>query len=254
MSSFQELVEMMSRLRGKGGCPWDKKQTHETIKPYLIEEAYEVVETIDRKDDERLQEELGDLLLQVLFHAQIAREEGRFDIEGVIEKNIAKLRRRHPHVFGDVKVKGAEEVLTNWEKIKRSEGGKSLLDGVPPNLPALLRAQRIQEKAARAGFDWERPDEVMRKIEEEFAEFKKAYSQKNPEQVEEELGDIIFSFVNLGRFLGICLEDALRKTVNRFDTRFRFIESKLEKLGKDPKEVSLDEMNTLWEKAKEEVG
>jgi len=255
MSSFDELVDIMALLRSERGCPWDREQTHESIRPYLIEEVYEVLRAIDDRDDEELKAELGDLLLQIVFHAQIAKEEGRFDIEDVIRTNIEKLKRRHPHVFGRTAVSGTEEVLENWERIKGEERGNdkpaSALDGVPRELPALLRAQRVQEKASMVGFDWERAEDVMGKVDEEFRELKEACRSGDPGRIADEMGDFLFSLVNLSRFLGVWPEDALRGTVDRFERRFRFIESELAKSGKSPREATLQEMDALWEKAKE---
>jgi tetrapyrrole methylase family protein/MazG family protein len=255
MSSFDELVDIMELLRSEKGCPWDREQTHESIKPYLIEEAYEVLSAIDEHDDEGLKAELGDLLLQVTFHAQIAKEGDRFDIEDVIRTNIEKLKRRHPHVFGEVTVNGTGQVLENWEKIKveeRKEGKTaSVLDGVPKDLPALLRAQRVQEKASTVGFDWERTEDVMRKVDEEFHELKEACRSEDPERISDEIGDFLFSLVNLSRFLGVWTEEALRGTLDKFEKRFKFIESELAKSGRSPMDSTLQEMDALWEKAKE---
>jgi tetrapyrrole methylase family protein/MazG family protein len=253
-SPFPRLVEVMARLRGEGGCPWDRQQTHETLKAYLVEEAYEVIDAIDKRDDLHLREELGDLLLQVVFHAQIAGEEGRFDIDSVIEGIIAKLIRRHPHVFGDLVVRDAQEVLSNWERFKREEtqrDGSTILAGIPEELPALLRARRIQEKAARIGFDWSRIEDVFAKVEEEFQELRAAFASHNPREVEDEVGDLLFAVVNLSRFLHICPEDTLRKTITRFIERFRYIEEGLRGQGKEIGEATLDEMEALWQEAKQ---
>lgn len=253
MSNFDRLIEVMARLRGEGGCPWDREQTHETLKPYLIEETYEVIEAIDRKDDRALKEELGDVLLQVVFHAQVAREEGRFDAEEVSDAIVSKLIRRHPHVFGDVKVSGATEVLANWERIKKAERGSgSALDGVPPHLPALLRARRVQEKAARVGFDWAHAAEVEAKLHEEVGEFLNACESGDRAAMEEELGDLLFSVVNLARFLRFCPEEALRKTIDKFAARFTYIEKALARRGQSPQTATLAEMDALWEEAKKE--
>ncbi len=253
MVELEKLKELLAHLRSKNGCPWDREQTHRSIKRCLIEEAYEVAEAIDEGDDQKLKEELGDLLLQVMFHAQIAEEEGRFNISDVIATNIEKLKKRHPHVFGDVKIKDTEEVLVNWERIKNTEGKGSVLDGVPSRLPALFRAQRVQEKAARVGFDWKDPAGVLKKMEEELAELKQACSQKDPQQVEEEMGDVLFSLVNMARFLLICPEEALQGSTNRFIRRFKFIESELGHQGKTPQAVCLEEMDALWDKAKQKI-
>ncbi len=256
MSHVDKLVEIMARLRGPQGCPWDLKQTHQTLKPYLIEEAYEVLDAIDREDDPELKEELGDVLLQVVFHAQIARERGGFTIEDVAAAIADKLIRRHPHIFGNVTVNGAEEVVENWEAIKSREqhrkGQKvSTLNGIPRHLPALLWARRILEKAARVGFKWAHSEEAAQKVREEVEEFLQANKSENRARVEDELGDLLFSLVNMAGFLHICPEEALRKTIDKFQARFRFIEAELKKQGKQPQTASPEEMDLLWEKAKE---
>lgn len=247
---FDELVDIMRRLRGENGCPWDREQDHKSIRPYLVEETYEVIEAIDEENFDRLKEELGDLLLQIVFHAQMAAEADRFDMDEVIAHIVQKIRGRHPHVFKSTKVKDSQEVLRNWEKIKMGEGRTSVLDGVPRELPALLKAARIQEKAARVGFDWDQIDAVFAKVEEELAEFRAAYQAQNREKIEEELGDILFSLVNLARFLETNPEDALRGTINKFIQRFQYIERELEVRGQDPTQVTLEEMDKIWEEAK----
>jgi tetrapyrrole methylase family protein/MazG family protein len=253
VNELYRLVDVMKRLRSPGGCPWDREQTHESLKPYLLEEAYEVLSAIDMHDDEELKEELGDLLLQIVFHAQLADEENRFSIDDVAESIVKKLIRRHPHVFSEVKVNGSEEVLQNWEKIKKDEGKKSALDGVPPTLPALLKARRVQEKAKRVGFDWDNAEGAFEKVVEEVNELKKAIVEGKKGTVEEELGDVLFSIVNVSRFVDVDAEDSLRKTINKFMARFQYIEKKIEKHGKKPLEHhSLGELDHLWEKAKHE--
>jgi tetrapyrrole methylase family protein/MazG family protein len=253
VNELYRLVDVMKRLRSPGGCPWDREQTHESLKPYLLEEAYEVLSAIDMHDDEELKEELGDLLLQIVFHAQLADEENRFSIDDVAESIVKKLIRRHPHVFSEVKVNGSEEVLQNWEKIKKDEGKKSALDGVPPTLPALLKARRVQEKAKRVGFDWDNAEGAFEKVVEEVNELKKAIVEGKKGTVEEELGDVLFSIVNVSRFVDVDAEDALRNTINKFMARFQYIEKKIEKHGKKPLEHhSLGELDHLWEKAKHE--
>jgi tetrapyrrole methylase family protein/MazG family protein len=252
---FAELVEIMARLRGEGGCPWDREQTHESIKPYLIEETYEVLEAIDEQDPAKLREELGDLVLQVVFHAQMAEEAEAFSIADVLASINDKLRRRHPHVFGDVKAETAQEVLFNWEQIKQAErrrekGEASLLDGVPRELPALLRAHRLQEKASRVGFDWAEAQEVLRKVEEELAELRAAMQAQGTDRMEAEMGDLLFALVNLSRFIAVNPEEALRKTIARFIARFRFIEEELVRRGRSLKQASLQEMDALWADAK----
>jgi len=252
---FAELVEIMARLRGENGCPWDREQTSESIKPYLVEEAYEVLEAIDEQDPAKLKEELGDLMLQIVFHAQMAEETGAFSVSDVLAAINDKLVRRHPHVFGDVKADTAQEVLFNWEQIKQTErrrekGQASLLDGVPRELPALLRAHRLQEKASRVGFDWKEAQEVFRKVEEELAELRAAMQGQAAERVEAELGDLLFALVNLSRFLAVNPEEALRKTIARFIARFRYIEEELARRGLSLRQASLEEMDTLWAEAK----
>jgi tetrapyrrole methylase family protein/MazG family protein len=252
---FGELVQIMARLRGENGCPWDREQTHASIKPYLLEETYEVLESIDENDPAKLEEELGDLALQVVFHAQMADEAGLFTIADVLRGINEKLRRRHPHIFGDVKADTAQEVLFNWEQIKRLErekahGRASVLDGVPRELPALLRAHRLQEKASRVGFDWNEARQVFQKVEEELAELRAAMESEQPDRMEAELGDLLFSLVNLGRFIAVNPEDALRKTIARFIARFQYIEEELARRGTAPGQVTLVEMDALWAEAK----
>lgn len=249
---FENLINIMAELRGKKGCPWDKEQTHETLRQYLLEESYEVLESIDRESWTELKEELGDLLLQIVFHAQIASEDREFDISQVIDSITEKLIRRHPHVFGDVKIQSAEEQTVHWEKLKKREGKTSVLDGVPVALSALLRAQRIQQKAASVGFDWPAKEPVWDKIQEEIEELKIASKENSKNRVEEEFGDLIFSLVNVSRFIGINPEDALRKTTEKFIDRFRKIEREFEEQGRDLNEASLQEMDAIWEKIKSE--
>jgi len=251
LNNFYELVYVMKRLRSRNGCPWDHQQTHESLKPYLIEETYEVIESIDRNDDEELREELGDLLLQIVFHAQIAAEGGRFTIDDVAAGIVTKLKRRHPHVFGDIEVKDADEVLKNWEQIKKDEGKHSVLDGVPDVLPALLKARRVQEKVGRVGFDWEEHEGPLQKVQEEIEELKSAIHKGNTDHIEEEFGDILFSLVNLSRFLKIDAEESLRKTVGKFSRRFKYIEEQVKKRGDRPiEDYTLDELDSFWEEAK----
>lgn len=248
---FNRLVKIMERLRGPKGCPWDKEQTRKSLKPFLIEEAYEVLESLDEEDPKKIKEELGDLLFQILFHAQIAKEKGEFDINEVINASIKKMVERHPHVFAKGSVKDAREVLINWEEMKRKEKkGGSILEGVPSQLPALLRAHRLQDRAARVGFDWKHVDQVFEKVEEEMAEFKEAFKEKKRKRMEEELGDLLFALVNIARFLEMNPEDALRKTISRFISRFRYIEESIMKQGRSMKGVSIDEMERLWQEAK----
>lgn len=247
---FEKLVQIMATLRSEKGCPWDKEQTHETLTPYLLEEAHEVLESIDEGNYEALREELGDLLLQIIFHAQIASESKTFDIAKVIDSINDKLIRRHPNVFGDVRIKTAEEQSINWEKLKQIEGKESVLDGVPKALSALLRAQRIQQKASTVGFDWPVEEPVWDKVLEEVGELKKAHQNENKERVQEEFGDLLFSLVNISRFLDINSEDALRKTTGKFISRFKKIEQEFKSSNEDMSEASLEELDALWEKLK----
>lgn len=250
---FDRLMEIMRRLRGPGGCPWDAEQSHESLKRYLLEEAYEVIEAIDGRDTALLKEELGDLMLQPVFHAAIAEEKGEFTMDDVLDAINDKLIRRHPHVFGDQVVKSADEQVANWERIKKTEKGaerKSALSGVPPELPALMKAQKITEKAARVGFDWEHTDQVFAKVMEELHEFEETLAEGDQERMEAELGDLLFAIVNLGRFLSLDPEEALRKTISRFTTRFSHVEDTLHARGVRMQEASLAEMDKLWEEAK----
>ncbi|NLI29781.1 MAG: nucleoside triphosphate pyrophosphohydrolase [Nitrospiraceae bacterium] len=252
MEQFQRLVDIMAKLRAPGGCPWDREQTHESIKPYLIEETYELVEAIDTKDDAGIREELGDLLLQVVFHADMAKERGAFDIGDVIDAISAKMISRHPHVFAGAKFDTPEAVLQQWTDRKREEGKfrESALDGVPGHLPSLLRAHRLQSRAARVGFDWKDVEDVMKKLDEELREFRAAMERNDKAAIEDELGDVFFSLVNVSRFLRINAEEALRKTIGKFVTRFRSIERMAAASGRQLSDMSLEEMDALWDKAK----
>ena len=249
---FERLMEIMRALRAPGGCPWDAEQSHESLKRYLLEEAYEVIEAIDAGDHAHLKEELGDLLLQPVFHAAIAEEKGEFTMDEVLDAINEKLVRRHPHVFGDEVIESSAAQVQNWEKIKEKEKGqrKSALSGIPPHLPALMKAQKITEKAARVGFDWEHTDQVFGKVMEELHEFEEAMLSGDQKEMESELGDLLFAIVNLGRFLAIDPEDALRKTIERFTKRFSHIEETLHAQGKGMQDSSLEEMDLLWEEAK----
>ncbi|RMD94310.1 MAG: nucleoside triphosphate pyrophosphohydrolase, partial [Calditrichaeota bacterium] len=242
---FNQLVKIMAQLRGENGCPWDREQTHKSLRQYLLEETFEVLESIDQETWQELKEELGDLLLQIVFHAQIARENKEFTIEEVIDAIIDKLIRRHPHVFGNVEIKTAQEQSIHWEKLKMNEGKSSVLDGVPKALSALLRAERIQQKAASVGFDWPKIEPVWDKIQEEIEELKQASRENNETKIEEEFGDLLFSLVNVSRFLGVNAEDALRLTTEKFIKRFNKLEDILKANNKDIHEVSLDEMDRL---------
>lgn len=253
---FERLVEIMAKLRSADGCPWDRQQTHETLKKYVIEETYEVVDAVDAGDMEELCGELGDLLLQILFHAQLARERGDFDIARVIEGISTKLIRRHPHVFGDVEVASAEEVLHNWEQIKSAEKGfekrESLLDGVPNSLPSLMRAMEISKRAAGAGFEWPNLDAVIEKLDEEVHELKHEVAMGHRERAAEEIGDLLFTIVNVARWMKVDPEDALRTMTKRFAERFRRIEDAAKESGKLLEEMSIEEMDAVWDRAKQE--
>ncbi len=250
---FQKLVEIMEKLRSEEGCPWDRVQTHDTLKRYLLEETYELIEAIEKKDYRGIKEELGDLLLQVVFHSKIAKDEGYFDINDVIDSISRKMINRHPHVFGNASFNTPEEVLTQWDERKKEEGKlqSSILEGIPQALPALLKAYKIQSRVAKVGFDWENLEGVLSKIEEEIEELKVALKLNSKEKIEEEIGDILFSIVNLARFLKIDPETALRKTNQKFEERFKKLEELAIKQGKSLKDMSLDEMDNLWEKIKE---
>jgi len=251
--NFSDLIKLMSKLRSKEGCPWDRVQTHKSLLPYLIEESYEVLDTIETKDDQKLKEELGDLLLQIVFHSQIAKERKKFDIYEVIENLRRKLIERHPHVFKDKKKVARKEVLRNWEHIKLAGSkaeNKSVLSGLPRHLPALLKAYRLQEKVARFDFDWEKTEEIFLKIEEEIEELKRAHRKRKKEAIEEELGDILFSWVNLCRHLNINPEFALRKTIDKFVKRFNYIEKRLIEKKIPLHKAGLPLLDSLWEEAK----
>jgi tetrapyrrole methylase family protein/MazG family protein len=251
-AGFTRLVEIMAQLRAPGGCPWDREQTFDTIKPYLLEETYEVMDAIDARDWEGLAEELGDLLLQSVFFAQMASEEGRFDISDSIEAINSKLVRRHPHVFADGDAKTPDDVKRRWDEIKASEKSrpKALLEGVPRSLPALVEAQQIASRAAGVGFDWENVDQVFDKLREELAELDGARAGGRQEEVEDELGDLFFVLVNIARFLKVDPEQALRKTNGKFRRRFEHVENGLAAQGKTPREATTDEMESLWQDAK----
>ncbi|HMK60872.1 MAG TPA: nucleoside triphosphate pyrophosphohydrolase [Dissulfurispiraceae bacterium] len=252
MDNFQKLVDIMVRLRSENGCPWDKVQTGETLKPYLIEETYELIEAIDEKDPAKIKEELGDLLLQIVFHAQIAKDRGEFDIYDVIEKINDKMISRHPHVFGDAKFHTPEEVTRQWQERKKEEGKlkESALEGVPKELPSLLRAHRLQSRAAKVGFDWSNIGDVFKKLDEELNEFREAIEKKDNKGIEDELGDIFFVLVNISRFVGVNAEEALRKTISKFISRFRYIEMKAAGRGCRLADMTLEEMDALWDEAK----
>jgi len=251
---FTELVKIMERLRSQDGCPWDREQTHDSLKPFLIEEAYEVLEAMESHDTARFKEEMGDLLFQILFHAQISAEQGEFNIEQLLETISEKMVRRHPHVFSGVEVGSAQEVLFNWEEIKRREKGAnqegSALDGIPRDLPALLRAHRLQDRASRLGFDWPDMEGAYAKVEEEMAELRSALKEGDRGRMEGELGDLFFSLVNVARFIEVNPEEALRKTISRFIQRFHHIEEGLQQRRQEIGKGTLEEMERLWQEAK----
>ena len=251
--SLEPVVDVMARLRSPGGCPWDAEQTHATLRRYIIEEVYEVLEAIDEQDPHHLCEELGDLLLQIVFHARMAEENNDFSMQDVVDTVTEKLIRRHPHVFGDISVQDAAEVIVNWDAIKRREKKvkpQSALDGVPKGLPALLRANKLQLKAAKVGFDWDDIEPVWAKVAEELAELREAVETGDKVKMEDELGDVIFAAVNLGRFLGVEAEVALNGTNNKFVRRFQQVEAAVRAKGLKWKELDLAAMDELWEAAK----
>ncbi len=251
---LEQLLDVMEKLRSKEGCPWDREQTHESIKPYLIEETYEVLETIDEKNMDKLKEELGDLLLQVVFHAQMAKESGYFTMDDVIESICHKMIIRHPHVFGDVTVEDSAEVLVNWEAIKATEANMqdrvSGLDGVPKGLPALMQAYKLQKKAARVGFDWTEVQGAWEKVKEEVMELSTEIKGGNKRETENEFGDLLFALVNVARFYKVQPELALLGTCDKFVSRFHYIEEMAKKQGKVLSQMSLAEMDQLWDEAK----
>lgn len=252
MDKIERIKHIVEALRGENGCPWDKRQTPKTIKNYLLEEAYELVDAIERGSHQAIKEELGDLLFLIVFLAYLYEEVGKFDLKNVIDTVEEKMIRRHPHVFGGVKVRDEREIRIRWQKIKSEEKlQSSILDGIPKALPALMLAYKVGSRAATVGFDWQRAEDVILKVEEEIEEFKRALKQGNRDRIEEELGDILFSCVNLARLLNIQPEEALRKTVYKFKDRFQFIEKRLREQGKDLEETSLKEMDALWERAKD---
>lgn len=253
---FKSLVEVIATLRGENGCPWDREQTHTSLKSTLIEETYETVEAIDSAQPDKLKEELGDLLLNIMLQAQIAAENRDFDIYDVIDTLTEKLIRRHPHVFGDVNVENSDDVVKNWEAIKKEEAGnedrESILDGIPIALPALLRGQKIQKRAARVGFDWDHIQDVISKVDEELAEVKESLKKNQQAEIEMEIGDLLFAIVNLCRFVELQAEETLRKSNRKFIQRFKRMEKILEKQGKDISEQSLSTLDEIWEEVKKD--
>jgi tetrapyrrole methylase family protein / MazG family protein len=261
-TDIDKLVALVAQLRSENGCPWDREQTRETLKPMLIEEAFEVLDALDADDPAELKDELGDLLFQVVFHAQIAQERGEFDLAAVIDRSHEKMTRRHPHIFGDADLRTSEDVLKNWEDIKAAEKGimsparpdseRSLLDGIPSKLPALHQAYQMTAKASRVGFDWPQLEDVLAKLNEETAELLEARAEQNSKKVAEEVGDLLFVAVNVARFLGIDPETALSRCNRKFEHRFRYVESTIKQQGRELKNASLDEMDALWNEAKKQ--
>ena len=265
-TKFEKLVEIMATLRGPEGCPWDKQQDFNSLKPMLVEEVYEVLEAVENNDSEGLSEELGDLLLHVVFHAQLGKETGQFDIDTVIRKISDKLVRRHPHVFGSETASTPEEVIKNWEAIKAQEKAeklknrtpeqRSLLEGIPSKLPAIHEAHQISSRAARVGFDWPDVNGIFDKLQEEVRELKEVISSSGSEEkrdrLEDEIGDMLFVMVNIARYLKIDSESALKRANRKFKSRFQFMEKELAGQGKTLDQTSLDEMEALWQKAKSE--
>lgn len=255
---IDRLIDIVSRLRSPGGCPWDREQTHKSIMSCLLDEAYEFFDGVENDDTAIMREELGDILLQVIFHSELAKESGHFDIEDVAHDICEKLINRHPHVFGDITVKSSKEVLSNWEHIKMGEKGKEcrkyLVDGIPDALPSLFRAEKMQRRVARVGFDWQDMKPVLDKVEEEFSEFREALKTNDVDHASEELGDILFALVNVARHKKICAEDALRMTVKKFAKRFQYIEDRFKVMNKDLSEASLEELDEYWKESKKMVG
>lgn len=261
MKEFSYLHKVIAKLRGPGGCPWDREQTHASLKPYLLEETYETLAALDENNPALLREELGDLLLQIVLHSVIAEEKKEFSLKEVVQDIAAKMIRRHPHVFAKTKVSGVKEIWHNWEQIKKTEkkpkAEASILDSVPANLPALFRATKVQKKAARVGFDWTEIKPVIEKVREELSEFEASTAATRSEdtlgsreETIEEFGDVLFSLVNLSRKLEIDAEDALRLATKKFESRFKKIESQLQKEKKDFKDCSAQELDQYWNEAK----
>jgi len=247
-TKFEELVTIVRKLRKE--CPWDKEQTNDSIKAATIEEAYEVVDTIDKNDFNEFKKELGDLLLHIVFHSIMAEEKNKFNINDVIGSIKEKLIKRHPHIFSNVKVNNSDDVKRNWEVIKLKEGRESVLEGIPVNLPSLQKAHRLQEKASKVGFDWEEKEDIWKKVEEELYEMHEAEKEKSKEELEEEIGDVFFALINYVRFIGFNPEVALRKTNKKFINRFNYIEKRLKENGKKIGESNLEEMDFYWNESK----
>lgn len=254
--SFRKLIEIVDTLMGENGCPWDNVQTRESLKPYLVEETYEVLEALDTNDPDQIKDELGDLLYQILFHSKISSKNNEFDIKDVLNNLKEKMVRRHPHVFKEGQVNTPDQVIERWEEIKKEEkthsNHPSILDSVPKQLPSLLRAQKLQKKAAKEGFDWDEISDVFDKLDEEISEFKSAVLEGKGTDIQSELGDILFVLVNIAKFKKIDAEEALRSTNNKFIKRFQYIEQEVAKQGKTLKETSLEDMERHWQNAKKQ--
>lgn len=248
LAALNKLLDIMDELREK--CPWDKKQTLESLRHLTIEETYELADAILDNDLEEVKKELGDLLLHIVFYAKIGSETNHFDIGDVANKISEKLIHRHPHIYGDVKVNSEEEVKENWEKLKLKEGKNSVLEGVPKSLPAMVKANRIQDKVAGVGFDWEHPEQVWKKVQEELSELNTEIKKGNSKQIESEFGDVLFSMINYARFIGVNPENALEKTNKKFSNRFQFLEKAAKKENKELSEMTLNEMDVYWEQSK----
>ena len=256
--NIQKLIEVIKHLRSPEGCPWDREQTHISLKPMLVEETAELLDAIDAEDDENIREELGDVLMHVIFHSLIAEDEKRFTFSDVVNEIADKMERRHPHIFGSVdRIAEADQVVKLWKEVKAKEKAAkgivrtSILDGTPKNLPALLRSRAIQKKAAAAGFDWDNVSEILDKIDEEILELKHAFADNDKENIDEEIGDILFSVVNLSRYRkGKSAEELLHKTIDKFESRFQFMEDVLNSKGEKMSDCHIDELEKLWQKAK----
>jgi tetrapyrrole methylase family protein / MazG family protein len=252
--TFSELLELMAQLRGENGCPWDREQTHQTLKSFLLEETHELLDALAVNDPTKIAEELSDLLHQIVFHCQIGTENGTFTANQVISNLAAKLIRRHPHVFGGEALPDADAVTKQWAQIKAQEkltgADNSALGSLPKSMPALARAQTISERAARFGFDWPNIEPVWQKVEEELSELKAACAVGDPQRIGEELGDVFFSLVNVARFLGVQAEEVASQTTDKFIERFNYIENQLRQAGKSPSQSTLEEMDRLWDEAK----
>lgn len=252
--TFEELLEIMAKLRSDDGCPWDKEQTHETLKKFILEEAYEVVDAIEEANPDKQCEELGDVLLQIVFQSQIAKEQQTFDINDVINSICNKLKNRHPHVFGQDKLSKASQVEQKWQEIKKQEKGlqtyTQAMQDIPKNFPGLMRSYKIQKKAAEVGFDWDNVDQAFEKVYEETSELREVYKSSDIDKISEEVGDLIFAIVNVSRMLGVEPETALTSTINKFIKRFSYIEKNAQRLGKELNSMTLKEMDSLWDEAK----